>query len=267
MRRIITLLVTAFILTVSLSAAELSCNVPSGSTLSINNQTFVPDREGVITLDLSDNVTATLTTQEGKEIPVTFITTDEALIKWSLPSPEDVKLRYSLNASKLKSLKKGSTELNLKNLPMNELTLFTLEARYKKGEWYECGRAGIIPVSFPINEEQEQVLPALMPELKGESEIRYVDAELVPLVPPEKKISIRLTASPYSIGIYDFFNGHDIPDARYLTVTNYGLSADGEVGYQINSNILLYMGAGYGYQMKKETVIPDAFRVSYIKAY
>lgn len=270
MRRIITLLVTALILTVSLSAAEVSCNVSSGSTLSINNQTFVPDSEGVITLDLSDKVTATITTKDGKETPITFIKTDEALIRWSLSSPEDVKLRYSLNDSKPKSLKKGSTELNLNNLPLNELTIFTLEARYKKGEWYECGRAGIIPVVIPIAEEEpitEEMVPVEMPELKGESEIRYVDAELVPLVPPEKKISIRLTASPYSIGIYDFFNGHDIPDARYLTVTNYGLSADGEIGYQINSNILLYVGSGYGYQMKKETIIPDAFRVSYIKAY
>lgn len=268
MRRIITLLVTALILTVSLSAAEVSCNVPSGSTLSINNQTFVPDSEGVITLDLSDNVTATLTTEDGRETPITFITTDEALIRWSLSSPEDVKLRYSLNYSKPKSLKKGSTELNLKNLPMNELTLFTLEARYKKGEWYECGRAGVIPITIPEEKAvNEETVPVEMPELKGESEIRYVDAELVPLVPPEKKISIRLTASPYSIGIYDFINGHNIPDARYLTVTNYGLSADGEIGYQINSNILLYIGAGYGYQMKKETIIPDAFRVSYIKAY
>ena len=77
---------------------------------------------------------------------------------------------------------------------------------------------------------------------------------------------ITLTASPYSIGIYDFFNGHNIPDARYLTITNYGLSADGEVGYQVNNNILLYLGAGYGYQMKKETIIPNAFRVSYLKA-
>lgn len=183
MRRIITLLVTALILTVSLSAAEVSCNVPSGSTLSINNQTFVPDSEGVITLDLSDNTKATLITEDGRETPITFINTDEALIRWSLSSPEDVKLRYALNDSKPKSLKKGLTELTLKSLPINELTLFTLEARYKKGEWYECGRAGIIPVVLPIAEEEpitEETVPVEMPELKGESEIRYVDAELVP---------------------------------------------------------------------------------------
>ncbi|MGN0907720.1 MAG: hypothetical protein ACI4NM_11285, partial [Bullifex sp.] len=132
MRKIIMALVSALILSFSLSAAEVSLCIQPETTLFFNNQTFVPDREGVITLDLSDNVTATLTTQEGKETPVTFITTDEALIRWRLSSPEDVKLRYSLNASKPKSLKKGSTELNLKNLPMNELTLFTLEARYKK---------------------------------------------------------------------------------------------------------------------------------------
>ncbi|MGN0907681.1 MAG: hypothetical protein ACI4NM_11080 [Bullifex sp.] len=249
----------------SLSAAEVSFHASSVSSLSYNDESHIPDSDGFFTLTLSDASSATITSEDGKEINVTFINTDEALIKWNMTSEEDIKLRYSLNDSKHKTLRKGTAELTLNNLPMNELTLFTLEAKYGKGDWYECGIAGIIPVTYSVPEEAP--LPVELPELKGESEIRYVEPELVPLVPPEKKISIRLTASPYSIGIFDFINGHNIPDARYLTVTNYGLSADGELGYQANSNILFYAGAGYGYQMKRETIIPDAFRVSYIKAY
>ena len=183
MRKIITLLVTALILSVSLSAAEVSFRIPVSSVLVYNDQSFSADSEGNIPLDLTDETSAVLKTEDGKETPITFITTDEALIRWSLSSPEDVKLRYSLNDSKPKSLKKGLTELNLKNLPMNELSIFTLEARYKKGEWYECGRAGIIPVVIPVIEEEpitEETVPVEMPELTGESEIRYVEPELVP---------------------------------------------------------------------------------------
>ena len=257
MRRIIILLVTALISVLSLSAAEVSFHVPSDTILTYCDESFVPDGDGVITLNLYEDNTATIQTGNGKEISVTFINTQEALVKWSLSFPEDISLRYSLNGSKPKSLKKGKTELNLSNLPNGELTIFTLEAKQGNSEWYECGSAGIIPVLYDPGEETSTVV------LEGDEG----EPEISSSVNRERKYSIRLTASPYSIGIYDFYNGHSIPDARYLTITNYGLSADAELGYHSGSSIFMYAGAGYGYQMKKETIIPYAFMVSYVKAY
>ena len=188
-----------------------------------------------------------------------------SLVGGDIQQSNDVKLRYTLNNSKPKTIKKDINELTLKNLPSNELSIFTLEAKVNK-KWSECGRVGLIPVNVIEDEvkveQQEEVIEAIINE---ESSITTLEPKLISN--KEKKISIRLTLSPYSIGIYDFFNGHNIPDARYLTITNYGLSADGEVGYQVNNNILLYLGADYGYQMKKETIIPDAFKVTYLKGY
>ena len=240
MRKIIITLMSALLLSFSLSAAEVSFYIQPETTLFYNEQSFTSDADGFITLDLSENVTATLTTEDGKETPITFINTDEALIRWSLSTPEDVKLRYSLNDSKPKSLKKGSTELNLKNLPMNELTLFTLEARYKKGEWYECGRAGIIPVVLPIAEEEpitEETVPVEMPELKGESEIRYVDAELVP-----KDISHyydrKIILSGYFMGSMQVLSFS--PDVR-----NIGMGAKASLTLPITSYISFVADANY----------------------
>lgn len=240
MRRIIILLVTALISVLSLSAAEVFFHVPSDTILTYCDESFVPNGDGVIALNLSEENTATIQTENGKEISVTFINTEEALVKWSLSSPEDVKLRYSLNDTKPKSLKKGSTELNLKKLPMNELTLFTLEARSKKGEWYECGRAGIIPVVLPIAEEEpvtEEKVPVEMPELKGESEIRYVDAELVP-----KEIS----------HYYDrkiIFSGYFMGSMQVLSfspdVMNIGMGAKASVTLPLTQNLSFVTDVNY----------------------
>ena len=240
MRKIIITLMSALLLSFSLSAAEVSFYIQPETTLFYNEQSFTSDADGFITLDLIDETGAILKTADDKETPITFITTDEALIRWSLSSPEDVKLRYSLNGSKPKSLKKGLTELTLKNLPINELTIFTLEARYKKGEWYECGRAGIIPVVLPIAEEEpitEETVPVEMPELKGESEIRYVDAELVP-----KDISHyydrKIILSGYFMGSMQVLSFS--PDVR-----NIGMGAKASVTIPLTQNLSFVTDVNY----------------------
>ena len=70
MRRIILTLVTARISVLSLSAAEVSFHVPSDTILTYCNESFAPDGDGVITLNLSEDNTATIQTGNGKEISV-----------------------------------------------------------------------------------------------------------------------------------------------------------------------------------------------------
>ena len=53
MRRIIILLVAALISVLSLSAAEVSFHVPTDTILSYCDESFVPDGDGVITLNLA----------------------------------------------------------------------------------------------------------------------------------------------------------------------------------------------------------------------
>ena len=269
MKRVATLLLSLFILLAALCATDVSFLVPAEITnysydKSVNQQ--INDNK-TVSLTLSDSDIISFTTANNKAFDAKLVTTAEsninATFSWTIAN-SNTKLRYSLNNSKPKTIKNDINEITIKNISSNELSIFTLEAKVNK-KWIECGRVGLIPVNL-IEEEQTQKQEELIePVVNENSSINTLEPKLISN--KEKKISIRLTASPYSIGIYDFFNGHNIPDARYLTITNYGLSADGEVGYQVNNNILIYLGAGYGYQMKKETIIPNAFKVSYFKAY
>lgn len=77
--------------------------------------------------------------------------------------------------------------------------------------------------------------------------------------------SIRFGFSPISVAAFDFFNGHSIPDAKYLTLSQYGLSTDLDFGYYLTDGIKIYLGAGYSYVKKVDTVIPDAKAIHYIK--
>ena len=267
MKRVATLLFFLFIFLAALCATDVSFLVPAEITnysydKSVNQQ--INDNKTVI-LTLSDSDIISFTTADNKTFDAKLVKIDDdkinATFSWTIAN-SNTKLRYTLNNSKPKTIKSDISEITIKNIPSNELSIFTLEAKVNN-KWLECGRVGLIPINV-IEEEQKQE-ELIEPVFNENSSINTLEPKLISN--KEKKISIRLTASPYSIGIYDFFNGHNIPEARYLTITNYGLSADGEVGYQVNNNILIYLGAGYGYQMKKETIIPNAFKVSYFKAY
>lgn len=79
--------------------------------------------------------------------------------------------------------------------------------------------------------------------------------------------STRLTVAPYSLGIFDFFNGHDIPNANYLTKTKYGVSSDIDFGYYVTDWFKPYFGLGYTFGNKQETIVPEAKAVQYAKAF
>ena len=258
MKKVIVIMILLLSLFTSIFASKATFSVAETITkYSINNEFFEVENN-IITLDLNDNDIITIICDDNKKISSKIVFTEhdkiDATFSWDI---SNTKLRYTLNNSKPKSIKSGVNEITLKNLPANELSIFTLEAKVNK-KWSECGRVGLIPVNV-IEEE------VLTPVINENSVIDTLEPKL--FSNKEKKVSLRLTASPYSLGIYDFINGHHIESAKYLTFTNYGLALDGELGYQANSNILLYLGGGYGYQIKKETIIPDAFKVTYLKGY
>ena len=66
-----------------------------------------------------------------------------------------------------------------------------------------------------------------------------------------------------SFAQYDFYNGHGIAGARYLTNTNPGLTADAEIDLSFGSHFRVFTGYSYSRENKKETVIPDAFVVEH----
>lgn len=92
---------------------------------------------------------------------------------------------------------------------------------------------------------------------------------LIPAFASEKaegnSLSLRLNAAPYSVAVFDFYNGKDIEGAKTVTATGYGFSAGLEGDWEISNRFRLYPEAGYALTLKKETVIPEANAVQYIK--
>ena len=80
-------------------------------------------------------------------------------------------------------------------------------------------------------------------------------------------ISFELSSSiSLSYALYDFYNGHNIKGAKYLTGTEAGFT--GDVGLALSFGKRFRLGAAYSYvwERKKETVIPDAFIVQHHQA-
>lgn len=64
-----------------------------------------------------------------------------------------------------------------------------------------------------------------------------------------------------SYAIYEFYNGYGIEGSRWLTKTGPGLTVDSELALSIGSFFRLFSGYSYSLENKKETIIPDAYRV------
>lgn len=79
-------------------------------------------------------------------------------------------------------------------------------------------------------------------------------------------ISIRLNLAPYSSAIYDFYNGHNIEEARTLMGTTYGASSSIELDWYLLDNLRVYPEVGYSFVLKAQTTIPKQYAVHYIKA-
>lgn len=234
MKRVILLLFYLLFSLAILYASTVSFVVPSNiKTYSYDKavNSSIPENR-VVTINLTSSDVIYFTDSAGNEFSSKIFKTKkkavDASFSWNI---NDENLRYSLDGSE--PIEINDNKVLLSNFKTNNLSIFTIEAQGNDDSWNERGRVGFLPVK----------------------------------VIKDKKISLRVTASPYSIAIYDFIYGHNIKDAKYLTVTNYGYSIDSELGYQISKKALLYLGGGYGYQMKKETVIPYAFKVTYFKAY
>lgn len=79
--------------------------------------------------------------------------------------------------------------------------------------------------------------------------------------------SLRLTSAPYSLAVYDFYNGRHIAKENSISSSAYAVTADIDLGYSPAERLRFYLGAGYSLAIKKDTVIPEAHDVHYIKAF
>ena len=85
-------------------------------------------------------------------------------------------------------------------------------------------------------------------------------------VPVKKnRFGLRASLFPYSMAIFDFYNGHDIEGAKFLTMTNYAAAFDAELFWKTPWPLALHLDAGYSFALKTETILPKAMDVHYVR--
>ncbi len=79
------------------------------------------------------------------------------------------------------------------------------------------------------------------------------------------KSSLRFTISPFPIGIYDFYNGHNIPNARYLTCAPFGFGVKADYGFYCTERLRLNLEYSYTVLFRYKHIIPNEEMVQYHK--
>ena len=235
MKKVIVIMVLLLSLFTSIFASKATFSVPEIITkYSINNKSFEVENN-TITLDVNDNELITIISDDNKETISKVVFTEHkkiaATFSWDI---SNTKLRYSLNNSKPKTIKKDINKLTLKNLPSNELSVFTLEAKLNN-KWVECGRVGLIPVNVIENEvkveQQEEVIEAIINE---ESSITTLEPKLI----SNTKVNRKVILSSY------FISSLQILTFNSSTVNN-GLGVKASVALPITNNLSLVTDVNY----------------------
>lgn len=235
MKKVIVIIVLLLSLFTNIFASKASFSVPETITKYSINGEEKEVIDNLITLDINDNDIITIISDDNKEISSKIVFTEydkiDATFSWDI---SNTKLRYSLNNSKPKSIKKDVNEITLKNLPANELSIFTLEAKVNK-KWSECGRVGLIPVNVIEDEvkveQQEEVIEAIINE---ESSITTLEPKLI----SNSKANRKVILSSY------FISSLQILSFNSSTVNN-GLGVKASVALPITNNLSLVTDVNY----------------------
>ena len=235
MKKVIVIMILLLSLFTSIFASKATFSVAETITkYSINNEFFEVENN-IITLDLNDNELITIISDDNKETLSKVVFTEHnkiaATFSWDI---SNTKLRYTLNNSKPKSIKSGVNEITLKNLPANELSIFTLEAKVNK-KWSECGRVGLIPVNVIEDEVKvEQQEEVLTPVINENSSITTLEPKLI----NNPKVNRKVILSSY------FISSLQIISFDSSTVNN-GFGVKASVALPITNNLSLVLDTNY----------------------
>ena len=240
MKKVIVIVVGLLSLLTSLYASRASFVVSNEELFysydTIVNESIAEDR--IVNLELT-NSDVVIFSDSTKSFTAKLVKTDQreidALFTWGgIQQSNDVKLRYSINNSKPKNVKENQNQITLKNLPSNELSIFTLEANVNK-KWIECGRVGLIPVNIIEDEvkveQQEEVIEAIINE---ESSITTLEPKLI----SNTKVNRKVILSSY------FISSLQILTFNSSTVNN-GLGVKASVALPITNNLSFVTDVNY----------------------
>ena len=237
MKRVATLLLFLFIFLAALCATDVSFLVPAEITnysydKSVNKQ--INDNK-TVSLTLSDSDIISFTTSNNKTFDAKLVTTAEsninATFSWNIAN-QNTKLRYTLNNSKPKTIKSDISEITIKNIPSNELSIFTLEVKVNK-KWLECGRVGLIPVNV-IEEQTQNQEELIEPVVNDNSSIDTLEPKLINTAKANRKLIL----SSY------FISSLQILSFESSTINN-GMGVKSSLALPITSNLSLVLDSNY----------------------
>ena len=81
-----------------------------------------------------------------------------------------------------------------------------------------------------------------------------------------RRASLRVSAAPYSLALYRFYNGYDTASTRTKTQSVYGFAASLDLNLPLFSRLSIYPELGYHIVIKETTIIPSAKKLQYLKA-
>ena len=136
--------------------------------------------------------------------------------------------------------------------------------REDDGEWNlsqsETGSEAVIP----LEEGKHTIEIAFSNDGENWSPSLFYPLTVLKAPKEERKTQIEMASSfSLSYGIFDFYNGHHIEDARYLTMTDPGFSLGVELALPLGGRWRIYGLYSYARENKKTTVMPDAFMVEH----
>lgn len=161
--------------------------------------------------------------------------------RWNVDEDSSLYFRYQINGTEDDGwipLERGASSVITPDIPSDEETVFCLQSSRDGVTWAE---------------------PACAVRTRDDIERERRDDSMI------SSVGFRQIMSPYSVSLIDFYNGHDIKGAKYLTSSVYGLSLDTEVSLALRERFSYFFSAGWTLTSRKDPVIPGSGTVNYVR--
>ena len=254
----IALLAVAVAITIPLFAADVTWYWSSDNQ-SIDLYRYRIDVQGEDWTIVENNITSAtfLNLSEDEDVTFTLQYSEDGGKSWS----------ESINANLSDASGNGNVRIIWDANDFADNYLFRYSTN--DSQWIGIDRSNNLIVSEEVPQGEEAVFSFQFSE-DGTTWNDYVSKTLKPYAVNlgkigefEPYISLRFSFAPLTMGIFDFYNGHDVKGARYLTASKYGLSLDIELDMHIHELIDVYLSTGYALALKNRTVIENAEAVHY----
>ena len=145
-------------------------------------------------------------------------------------------------------------------LPSSESTTLYVQASTDGVTWSPSGYAEYTASEEPLADDTVNTEVAETQPDSAESAAESTEEN------ERERFSFRFSLSPYTLALYRFYNGYSTSSTRTRTGSVYGASSNVELNVPLSSWLSIYPELSCDIIVKKDTIIPGARNVYYIKA-